>query len=104
MEEGNLPALLQLRIKHLRLLNVIQETGSLRRAAAELCVTQPAVSAMLKDVEQAFGGQGGEARARHHPIVSAAPRSSKFRVHAGRRRSTTGKALPVEVHHGQKAA
>ena len=56
MEEGSLSALLQLRVRHLRLLDVIHETGSLRRAAAELCVTQPAVTAMLKDVEQAFGG------------------------------------------------
>ena len=50
-------ALLQLRLKHLRLLDLIHATGSLRRVASELCVTQPAVSAMLKDLEHAFSNQ-----------------------------------------------
>lgn len=50
-------ALLQLRLKHLQLLELIHATGSLRRVAAELCVTQPAVSAMLKDLERAFSNQ-----------------------------------------------
>lgn len=50
-------ALLQLRLKHLHLLDLIHATGSLRRVASELCVTQPAVSAMLKDLEHAFSNQ-----------------------------------------------
>ena len=50
-------ALLQLRLRHLQLLDVIQSTGSLRRAATELCLTQPAVTAMLKDLEHAFSNQ-----------------------------------------------
>ena len=45
----------QLRIKHLLLLQQIAAHGSLRRVAEQLHVTQPAVTAMLKDLEAAFG-------------------------------------------------
>ncbi|WP_233154852.1 LysR family transcriptional regulator [Candidimonas nitroreducens] len=41
----------QLRIKHLALLDIIADRGSLREAAKVLCVTQPAVTSMLKDME-----------------------------------------------------
>jgi DNA-binding transcriptional LysR family regulator len=51
------PALLQLRLKHLQLLDLIHSTGSLRRAAGALYLTQPAVTAMLKELEHAFGNQ-----------------------------------------------
>lgn len=45
----------RLRLRHLRLLQLIDEHGSLRSAAAELNLTQPAVSQMLKDLEFAMG-------------------------------------------------
>ena len=45
----------RLRLRHLRLLQLIDAHGSLRSAAAELNLTQPAVSQMLKDLEFAMG-------------------------------------------------
>jgi DNA-binding transcriptional LysR family regulator len=45
----------QLRFRNLRLLQLIDELGSVRRAAEHLHVTQPAASAMLQEVEQALG-------------------------------------------------
>lgn len=51
------PSIDRLRIKHLRLLEVIMEAGSLRRAAERLHLTQPAVSDMVKELEAAFGGE-----------------------------------------------
>jgi len=47
--------LAQLRLKHLSLLDQIAVHGSLRQVADQLHVTQPAVTAMLKDLESAFG-------------------------------------------------
>ena len=49
------PQLQQLRVKHLMLLQQISLHGSLRQVAEHLHVTQPAVTAMLKDLESAFG-------------------------------------------------
>ncbi|KAA0890922.1 LysR family transcriptional regulator [Pusillimonas sp. ANT_WB101] len=45
----------QLRFRNLRLLQLIQECGSVRKAAERLHVTQPAASAMLREIEQALG-------------------------------------------------
>jgi DNA-binding transcriptional LysR family regulator len=45
----------RLRLRHLRLLELIQEYRSLRAVAEQLSLTQPAVSQMLKDLEFAFG-------------------------------------------------
>lgn len=45
----------QLRFRNLRLLQLIDEYGSVRRAAQHLHVTQPAASAMLQEIEQALG-------------------------------------------------
>jgi DNA-binding transcriptional LysR family regulator len=50
------PAIERLRIKHLRLLELLVELGSVRKAAERLHVSQPAVSQMLKELEAAFGG------------------------------------------------
>lgn len=47
--------LAQLRVRHLGLLDVIAQSGSLRQASVELCVTQPAVTAMLQAMETSFG-------------------------------------------------
>jgi len=47
--------LAQLRIRHLKLLEVLIGVGSLHKAAKALHLSQPAASAMLKEVEQALG-------------------------------------------------
>lgn len=46
-----------LRLRHLRLLQLIDEQRSLRSVATTLNRTQPAVSQMVKDLEYAFGVQ-----------------------------------------------
>ncbi|WP_185633840.1 LysR family transcriptional regulator [Burkholderia sp. Bp9012] len=55
-----------LRVQHLRLLDLIEQRGSLSAAARELHLSQPAVSKMLQDLEAAIGvplvqraGRGG---------------------------------------------
>lgn len=45
----------RLRLRHLRLLELIQAHKSLRAVAEQLGLTQPAVSQMVKDLEFAFG-------------------------------------------------
>ncbi|HWI14486.1 MAG TPA: LysR substrate-binding domain-containing protein, partial [Burkholderiales bacterium] len=50
------PAMERLRIRHLRLLELLIELGTVRKAAEALSVSQPAVSEMLKELESAFGG------------------------------------------------
>lgn len=45
----------RLRLRHLRLLELIDEHRSLRAVAEQLSLTQPAVSQMVKDLEFAFG-------------------------------------------------
>lgn len=47
----------RLRLRHLRLLELIREYRSLRAVAEQLSLTQPAVSQMLKDLEFAFGAR-----------------------------------------------
>lgn len=50
------PAIERLRVKHLRLLELLVAAGTVRKAAEQLNVSQPAVSEMLKELESAFGG------------------------------------------------
>ncbi|WLW59671.1 LysR family transcriptional regulator [Achromobacter aegrifaciens] len=45
----------KLRFRHLRMLQVVQGTGSLRAASQALNLTQPALSKALTEVESAFG-------------------------------------------------
>jgi DNA-binding transcriptional LysR family regulator len=45
----------RLRLRHLQLLTLLDETGSVRGAAQGLSLSQPAVSKMLSEVESAFG-------------------------------------------------
>lgn len=47
----------RLRLRHLELLVVLPEAGTLRGAAARLHLSQPAISKMLVEIEQAFGAQ-----------------------------------------------
>jgi molybdate transport repressor ModE-like protein len=47
--------LAQLRVRHMTLLDLIANGGSLSKAAKILCVTQPAVTAMLRELELVLG-------------------------------------------------
>lgn len=47
----------RLRLKHLRLVDALARTGSLRQAAQVLSVTQPAASKILQDLEDVLGVQ-----------------------------------------------
>jgi DNA-binding transcriptional LysR family regulator len=47
---------MRLEFRHLELVVVIAETGSLRKAAARLHLTQPGVTTQLKRIEQHLGG------------------------------------------------
>lgn len=49
--------LAQLRIRHITLLNLIAEGGSLSKVADMLCVTQPAVTVMLRELESVLGAK-----------------------------------------------
>lgn len=56
MTEPGLEALVsRLRFRHLRMLVELQRCGSIGKAAAGLHLTQPALSKMLKEVEDSFG-------------------------------------------------
>ncbi len=44
-----------LKLRHLQLLSLLDEEGSITRAASALHLTQPAVSAMLRELESRFG-------------------------------------------------
>ncbi|WP_151635884.1 LysR family transcriptional regulator [Noviherbaspirillum aerium] len=55
IETSDLSRFDHLKIRHLKLLELLQETGSFRRAATLLCVTQPAVTTMVRDLERMFG-------------------------------------------------
>jgi len=94
------PAIERLRIRHLRLLELLIEVGTVRKAAEALNVSQPAVSEMLKELESAFGGplfqrtRGGVA-----PNRRAAALLRRLRVMLGELRAAEGELLP-----GAKAA
>ena len=47
---------MRLDVRHLELIVAIGNAGSLRRAAAELHLTQPAVTTQLRRIEQHLGG------------------------------------------------
>ena len=49
------PRYYRLRLRHILLLELIEEEGSLRAVAERLNISQPAVSAMVRDLEEAFG-------------------------------------------------
>lgn len=54
----------RLRLKHLRLVDALVRTGSLRQAAVAMSVTQPAATKMLQDLEDVLGVQLFTRRAR----------------------------------------
>ncbi|MER6026183.1 LysR family transcriptional regulator [Streptomyces sp. NPDC001851] len=47
---------MDLEVRHLRVICAIAEAGSLTRAAASLCMTQPGLSAQLRRIEAMLGG------------------------------------------------
>lgn len=51
----SIPRYYRLRLRHILLLELIKEAGSLRAVAERLNMSQPAVSAMVRDLEDAFG-------------------------------------------------
>jgi DNA-binding transcriptional LysR family regulator len=70
-----LPArLAALRLRHLELLHLIETKGTLRAAADALAVTQPAVTAMLHELESAFGATLVE-RTRSGSVLTSAGRA-----------------------------
>lgn len=60
-----------LRIKHLRLIEFIHDSGSLSGAAQRLSLSQPAVTGMVHDLEAAFGVRLFERTARGASLNSA---------------------------------
>lgn len=54
MDSGDISRFDYLKLRHLKLLELLHETGSLRRAAELLFVTQPAVTLMLQELEKMF--------------------------------------------------
>lgn len=72
----------RLRLRHLRLLELIERDGSLRAVAEELNLTQPAVSQMVKDLEGAFGVALVERSARG-ALLTQAGRHAVQRARAG---------------------
>ncbi len=81
-------ALTQLRIRHFKLIESLVSVGSLHKAARALHLSQPAASAMLKEVEEALGATLFE-RTRKRPFQTfhpiRAPRdSARWRCAPGR--------------------
>ena len=52
---NTLPSLNRLKLRHVRLLLAVHEGGTLRQAATQLGVTQPAATKMLHELEDALG-------------------------------------------------
>ncbi|WP_432055002.1 LysR substrate-binding domain-containing protein [Streptomyces sp. bgisy022] len=61
---------MELELRHLKTIRAIADAGSLTRAATELGLAQPALSAQLKRIERALGGALFE-RGRHGVRVTA---------------------------------
>jgi len=65
----------RLRLRHLRLLEAISDEGSLSRAAQRLYLSQPVVTTMLHDLEDAFGATLVERSARGGRLSPAGARA-----------------------------
>ncbi|MBR9762634.1 MAG: LysR family transcriptional regulator [Rhodobacteraceae bacterium] len=72
----------RLRLRHLRLLDLIHSEGSLRAVAEGLNLTQPAVSQMVKDLERAFGVALVDRSARG-AVLTAAGQHALLRARVG---------------------
>lgn len=72
----------RLRLRHLRLLSLIDQHRSLREVAATIHLTQPAVSQMLKDLESTLGADLVE-RSANGVKLSPAGRMALQRASAG---------------------
>ncbi|MEU5694856.1 LysR family transcriptional regulator [Actinosynnema sp. NPDC020468] len=70
---------MNLEVRHLRFVDAIDRAGSLTRAAAELGLSQPALSAQLRRIEQVVGGPLF-VRGRHG--ATPTPLGGQFLVHA----------------------
>lgn len=57
MDQGTDYILRRLRLRHLELLVALAQAGTMRAAAEQLHLSQPAISKMLHEVEEAFGAR-----------------------------------------------
>jgi len=74
----------RLRVRHLRLLQLVSETGSLTGAASALRVSQPSATKMLQELEHAFGATLVERNARGGTLSAAGTRAlERMRVATG---------------------
>lgn len=69
---SEIPPYGHLKLRHLKLLDLLEELGSITRAARVLHLTQPAVSTMLREMESLFGVTLVERSARGVVLTQAA--------------------------------
>lgn len=81
----------QLRLRHLTLLDLIFEEGSLSKVAERLCVTQPAVTTMLQEMEAILGAQ----------LVDRGRQGARLTAEGGAVRSRL--RLPLNILNGLEA-
>lgn len=74
----------RLRVRHLRLLQLVAETGSLTSAANALHISQPSTTKMLQELEHAFGSTLVERNARGGTLSEAGVRAlERLRIALG---------------------
>lgn len=88
----------RLRLRHLRLLDLMNQHGSLRAVGTILNLTQPAVSQMVKDLEYAFGTQLIDRSARGVKLNAA----GKIALQRARSGLASFDHLAAELHADQK--
>lgn len=74
----------RLRVRHLRLLQLVAETGSLTAAATALHISQPSTTKMLQELEHAFGAALVDRNARGGTLSEAGTRAlERLRIALG---------------------
>jgi molybdate transport repressor ModE-like protein len=86
-----------LKLRHLKLLSLLEELGSITRAARQLHLTQPAVSAMLRELEALFGVRLVERSRRGVTLTPAAHVAlRRFRIALSEIDASHGEAVRAE--------
>ena len=91
----------QLRIRRLRLLDLLVQHGSVRRAAAEMKISQSVASQMLADIEAAFGSslftrtRGGIKATDRLPTLSRDFPRNQYGIPSGKTISSSGLWMAV---------